>query len=193
MRCSFLLLCAPLVLVGAETTVEDFAPVAGRTPVVFQDAEHGSATIEIVTAPAGEPGQAAVVTWSDWRKPYLDFITGVPRAVTDFSDGQSGIMHARLYLPAGTALNGVAIRFTDTGGETFQWPAAGDLGSPGWRTVVFSIDPTTSSGHWGGDANGKIDPPLRFQGFAIVPQAVAPSAGTIAIGAVTSNATSAGH
>lgn len=170
---------------GADTVVEDFAPDAARKPIVFQDADHGTATIAIASAPGSEQGQALVVEWHDWRKGYIDWSFGRLSALPDLVGG-SGTLSVRVHLPERTTLRSAALRLVDAGGEVYQWPAAGDLGGTGWRTLVVAVSPTTSSGHWGGDGNGKIDLPLRLQGFAITPQAIEPSGGGVALGAITS-------
>lgn len=178
--CLFLIAAAAT---GAETVVEDFATDAARKPMVFQDADHGTATIAIASAPGSEKGQVLLVEWRDWRKSYVDWSFGRLTALPDLAGG-SGTISVRVYLPERTTLRSASLRLLDAGGEVYQWPAAGDLGGTGWRTLVVAVSPTTSSGHWGGDGNGKVDLPLRLQGFAIMPSATEPSAGGIALGAI---------
>ena len=180
---SVIVLAGGLQLAAAEAVVEDFTGEAKRTPVVFQEPEH--ATIAVAAAPTGEPGKALAVDWHEWSKGYLDFAFGRNSAAPGLAGGVHGTIAVRLYLAPGTALRSASLRLTDAGGETFQWPITGELARSGWRTVLCAVDPASATGHWGGDLNGRIDPPLHVAGFALSPLAPPPSTGGIAIGAIS--------
>lgn len=69
----------------------------------------------------------------------------------------------------------IALRLRDPGGETHQW-RLGRADHTGWRQMTADI--AMLAEHWGGDEDGVIGVPLRFDSL-LVDSAVEPASGTI--------------
>ncbi len=70
---------------------------------------------------------------------------------------------------------GMAIRCIDANGETYQWSVKGNPKLKGWQKLKVKLDPAKHNGHWGGDKNHVIDPPVKLLGWAMVLPTDAPT------------------
>ena len=61
--------------------------------------------------------------------------------------------------------NNLACRILDSSDEVFQYTLADKLDWQGWRYLEVQIG--RASNHFGGDRNGRLDAPLRFQGLIV--------------------------
>ena len=62
--------------------------------------------------------------------------------------------------------NHLRCRFQDSKGETFQ-PSFGPLSWKGWKRVEMPLD-GKEAGHWGGDQNGAVDYPIRWDSLFLI-------------------------
>jgi hypothetical protein len=71
----------------------------------------------------------------------------------------------------GDECDGLALRFLDSGNETFQVRAPFEnRGEPGWQEISWVVDTNNfdfaGTPSWGDQANSVIDLPVRLLGFA---------------------------
>jgi len=121
----------------------------------WQRLTHGqSAEATVVPGDGPEAGQKALrvayeFTGAD-RLEYVDIGGKVP-----LPDGTEAV---GLRMKGGKDPLPARIRVVDAGGETHQF----DLGTLVPDRWTLGIAPLTGGGHWGGDNNGKLDPPLTL-------------------------------
>jgi hypothetical protein len=122
-------------------------------PARWQGMTHGQSAKATVDPGEGpEAAQKALqvayeFTGAD-RLEYVDIGGGVP-----LPEGTEAI---GLRMKGGKDPLPARIRVVDSGGETHQF----DLGTLAPGQWTLGIAPLTGGGHWGGDNNGKLDPPI---------------------------------
>lgn len=136
-------------------------------------------TVELVAAPAGGTGKALRLAWpaphgmwadaSYTEKKWLELTAEQPQTAT-----------LRVWCEAFGGVKQVSIRFQDSKGEFFQWQTAlPDAGTTGWRSLSIPIDWAKPQTIWGGNADKRIDWPVRCHGIAIEMTKEAPAGSII--------------
>lgn len=164
-----------LVAACAAQVVDDFE----RTGLDLRSevaAEH-RALLGLVPAPAGlGQGTALRIAWTAERGDWVEccFQDEALRDLPPSAATGTCTFALALWTEAFADLAYLAVRACDQEGETFEWRVPpGDAARTGWRRLELQIGAATSSGRWGPwkdgveSGNGRIDPPLRLQGYAI--------------------------
>lgn len=139
-------------------------------------AEH-RAQPSLVPAPAGlGQGTALRIAWTAQRGDWVEccYQDEALRDLPPPAAAGTCTLGLALWVEAFADIKYLAVRACDQEGETFEWRVSpGDAARTGWRRLELQIGAATSSGHWGPwkdgveSGNGRIDPPLRLQGYAI--------------------------
>jgi hypothetical protein len=155
-------------LVDRDGTVllEQAAPRVRRVPLhPYTSRLGGDEHVAATVRPGGNPFDDIVVAGYSFEEgwKYLEINPQAPIDVP--ADAEAFGM----WVSGDGSGNLLRMRFMDAGGETWQvdGPAMSFRGD---RFVAFPLD-GTESGHWGGDGNGRIDPPIRLTTFLLIDSA----------------------
>lgn len=141
----------------------------------FERAEAGIAssaavTVSLIEAAEGSTtGKALSIAWPFPHTPWVECHYQQSRAVPGLEQPGNVAIRMEAWLPASTSVSHISLSLVDAGDETFMWmtklpPST----TAGWRTVEVPIDTQNPAGHWGGTNDGRIDYPLKLNGYAVV-------------------------
>ncbi len=129
------------------------------------------------------------MSWTTGWKPLAEISPGINPALHLFSQG------VVLSVPVNNSecadFRGMGVRVVDANNETFQWGSDLDSSKIGWQDVRIVLDPTRSSGNWGGSdvGRGTIDEPVKISTLIFnAPKSMAAEGGKILVGDIQRNA-----
>jgi hypothetical protein len=85
--------------------------------------------------------------------------------------------HFSVWVEGDASGNTLRSRFRDSSGETFQ-SSAGEVNWKGWRRVELPLD-GAGANHWGGNDDGRIDYPIRWDSVFVLDSSRDGGAGSI--------------
>lgn len=89
------------------------------------------------------------------------------KPVVDMSAPLDGAVTFQLYQVPGLKINKVNFRLTDSQGEVFQYEKRGFAPVNQWVTFTYDLSKEKYRGHWGENANNKIDFPVKWRSIVI--------------------------
>ena len=179
------------MVMAAQSVKADPLPPLAPAPIVtptetvivldeFTARDHGleghghldrNPTLSLVPAPpGGGHGTALSIAWPEDHRFWVDASYNPHRApLPQVTVDVSGTATMSVWSDDGRDILHIGIRFADAKGEIFEWRRPlPDPGLGGWRTLTFPLTLLTPA-HWDTRpfADGKIDFPLSFWGYAV--------------------------
>lgn len=159
---TFLALCCGLTLGHAEVICNLADP---QTKIILRRAQETGQSASIQTMPDGKP--ALRLNWDSKRANHFEFALKAPVRLPEF---EAATIRLDVYVPENCQARNLNIRLGDAHGERLQYRVPLPAGKPGWRQLIFNIDPQEApeAGSWAGGskANGRIDFPVSLVGIA---------------------------
>lgn len=145
----------------------------GKTPLRISNPRDVNAQCKVGNIP-GETKEGTILTWEATHRPFSIFemaAAGKSAALTTLEKTEIVLT---LYVAENTRIQLASLRFLDASGECFQFRSALfplRTGQAGVQQIRYRLDPGRKYESWGGNHDGKLDWPLRFQGigFELLP------------------------